>query len=111
MATDTAQQSCVYEQVEGDAAIRVCLTHDRDFGLYADEWCAQEKLPPRAIEVAHVADELERTGHSDGYHAAADDARALLGASPALQDAARAYADRMLTPYRFRKAVAAALAG
>jgi hypothetical protein len=30
----------VYASVDGDAAIRVCLTHDPDFGLYGTESCA-----------------------------------------------------------------------
>lgn len=31
--------SHMYEQVPGDPAIRVCVTHNPEFGLYGDEEC------------------------------------------------------------------------
>jgi hypothetical protein len=31
--------TCRYEPVEGDPAIRICVTHDPEFGLYGDELC------------------------------------------------------------------------
>jgi hypothetical protein len=31
--------SCKYEPVEGDPAIRICVTHDPEFGLFGDELC------------------------------------------------------------------------
>lgn len=36
----SVQAPCRYEPVEGDPAIRVCVTHDPDLGLYGDESCA-----------------------------------------------------------------------
>lgn len=33
-------QPCDYQPAEGDPAIRVCVTHDPDLGLYGDEECA-----------------------------------------------------------------------
>lgn len=36
-------EACKYEDVPGDPAIRVCVTHDRDFGLYGGEFCAHDK--------------------------------------------------------------------
>jgi hypothetical protein len=35
---------CDYQPVEGDPAIRVCVTHDPEFGLYGDELCAAEHV-------------------------------------------------------------------
>lgn len=34
---------CVYQTVEGDPAIRICVTHNPDFGLYGDEWCEHDR--------------------------------------------------------------------
>jgi hypothetical protein len=34
-------RDCDYQRVEGDPAIRVCLAHNPDFGLYDDEVCVQ----------------------------------------------------------------------
>jgi hypothetical protein len=39
---DQPAARCDYQQVDGDPAIRVCVTHDPEFGLYGDEWCAQD---------------------------------------------------------------------
>lgn len=33
---------CDYQPVDGDPAIRVCMTHDPELGLYGDEWCAHD---------------------------------------------------------------------
>lgn len=33
-------QPCDYQPAEGDPAVRVCVTHAREFGLYGDEECA-----------------------------------------------------------------------
>ena len=30
---------CVYQAVEGNPAIRVCVTHRPEYGLHGDEWC------------------------------------------------------------------------
>jgi hypothetical protein len=37
--SERAAQRCEYVPVEGDPAIRVCVTHDPEFGLYGDELC------------------------------------------------------------------------
>ena len=31
--------TCIYQYVEGDPAIRVCITHDTDYGLYGEDYC------------------------------------------------------------------------
>lgn len=41
MTSKTTAQ-CQYEQVDGDPAIRVCVTHDPELGLYGDEWCPED---------------------------------------------------------------------
>jgi hypothetical protein len=38
--TSVFTQPCDYQPVEGDPAVRVCVTHDPDLGLYGDEQCA-----------------------------------------------------------------------
>jgi hypothetical protein len=39
-AADIAAGKCVFHRFEDDTAIRVCVTHDPDFGLMDDEECA-----------------------------------------------------------------------
>lgn len=39
-AAPAGPAACDYQPAEGDPAIRVCVTHDRDLGLYGDEDCA-----------------------------------------------------------------------
>lgn len=36
--------TCEYQDVPGDPAIRVCVVHNPDFGLYGDEFCAQVRF-------------------------------------------------------------------
>ena len=34
---------CEYADIHGDAAIRVCTTHDPGFGLHRDEYCQHDE--------------------------------------------------------------------
>lgn len=54
---DACTAACVYQDVPDDPAIRVCVTHDPEFGLYGDEACARQVLPVSA-QLVKAGDKL-----------------------------------------------------
>lgn len=58
----SASERCRYEPVEGAPAIRICVTHDPEFGLYGDELCRfdGQDNPAHEAEVLAEAAQIMR---------------------------------------------------
>ena len=51
--------TCRYEPVEGDPAIRICVTHDPELGLYGDELCRFDGQDGPAAEADTLAEAIK----------------------------------------------------
>lgn len=66
-AAPAGPAACDYQPAEGDPAIRVCVTHDRNLGLHGDEDCAgglNQEADQAALDAVCAAVAVNRPGMS-----------------------------------------------